>query len=52
MPYKTIGRLLFPKHPAWKQKREARILVAAIGVAFIFAGIVAVIIFLQGHQQF
>jgi hypothetical protein len=52
MPYNFIGRVLFPKHPAWKQKREAKIIVIAVSAALLFAGIIAAVMLLQGGRRF
>jgi len=43
-----LGKLLFPRLPAWQAKRQARHIVAAIAVALIFgAGIVAISLFVN-----
>jgi hypothetical protein len=51
MPSKFIGRVLFPRLPAWQARRQARHLLAAITVALMFGCVVAAFILYQGVRR-
>ena len=45
-----IGRLLFPRSQRWKQRQQARLLLAALAVGLLF-GIITVGIMLLGNRH-
>ncbi len=51
MPINFIGRLLFPKSPDWKQRRQTQHLLAAILVGLIFAGAVAAVMLFSDRRH-
>ena len=44
MPHRVLGRILYPRLQPWQQRRQAKILLAALGVAVAFAAVVAIVI--------
>jgi hypothetical protein len=51
MLMKFLGKLLFPRSQAWEQHRRAKILVAVIMTAIIFAAIVGALIYLLNGRR-
>lgn len=51
MPMNHLGKLLFPRLPAWQAKRQARHIVAAFSVALVFGLIVMAIMLLQNPHR-
>jgi hypothetical protein len=45
MPMKIMGKILFPRLPAWQQHRGAKTVFAVIMTAVIFAAIVGAMIY-------
>jgi hypothetical protein len=46
-----LGRVLFPKQPAWQAKRQARQIVAAFVVAVVFGLAIAAIIWFTNARR-
>jgi hypothetical protein len=46
-----LGKLLFPRLPAWQAKRQARQLFAAFSVSVIFGLIIAAVILYTNHKR-
>ena len=40
-----LGKIMFPQRQTWQREREARLILAAMLVALVFAGIVGVVAF-------
>jgi len=40
-----LGKILFPRHPAWEREREAAVLVTTVLFALVFAGIIGLVIY-------
>ena len=47
MPFKLIGKVLFPRLQAWERTRKAKQIIYVTLVALMASGIVAVLIFKQ-----
>jgi hypothetical protein len=51
MPTKLLGKLLFPRLPAWQARRQARHLLAAVSVALALGCVIAGVILYQGFKH-
>jgi hypothetical protein len=51
MPVNFIGRILYPRQQPWRQRRQAKNLLVALGVAVAFAAIVGAIIYLRNGRM-
>ncbi len=51
MPARILGRMLFPRHQPWQQRRQAKIIIWSLLVAVAFAGVVVSIMFAQNARH-
>lgn len=51
MPMNHLGKLLFPRLPAWQAKRQAQQIFAAFAVSVIFGLIVAAVILYTNSKR-
>lgn len=46
-----LGKLLFPKKPAWQRQRDVKILIAAGAAGILLASMVGLIIYLKNSSH-
>jgi hypothetical protein len=51
MPMNYLGKLLFPRLPAWQAKRQARQLFAAFVVALVLGVVMAAVILFTNAKR-
>jgi len=51
MPHRVLGRILYPRLQPWQQRRQAKIILSSLGVALVFAAVVAIIILKENSRR-